>query len=260
MNRQEFCKVRFEAYLRQRSSVTEQIEWQEGPDPPDYYLIVGNQKYAVEVTSIAEKIDIGSGKEMEREKLVGYRKSLVAKVESEAKTQGILRGRYVVTFDSLLPPSFNLPEQSQKIKCALLKYIQETQDVETAPERRIPESGITLCSIRKKSLSPSQEVDVLFEPCSFWWEGEAVAKACEWLESAIKKKADRLEGADQRLGIELPKILLILHDFSAVDFTVYKCCKPCQENLQSYHTVAIVSEFRDQGVFVLHTVNKTWRD
>lgn len=255
MNRQEFCKVRFEAYLRQRSSVAEQIEWQEGPDPPDYYLIVGNQKYAVEVTSIAEKIDIGSGKEIEREKLVEYRKRLVAEVESEAKTQGILRGCYVVAFGPLLPPWFNLPGRSQKIKCALLKYIQETQDVETAPERRI-----THCWIRKKSLSPSQEVVVLFEPWSFWWEGEAVAKACEWLESAIKKKADRLEGADQRLGTKLPKILLILHDFSAVNFTVYKCCKLCRENLQSYHTVAIVSGFRDQGVFVLHTVNETWRD
>jgi hypothetical protein len=53
--REEFCRSRFDAYLQQRN-VSERIEWQEGPEPPDYYLAVGDQRFAVEVTTISEKL------------------------------------------------------------------------------------------------------------------------------------------------------------------------------------------------------------
>ncbi len=255
--REEFCRSRFDAYLQQRN-VSERIEWQEGPEPPDYYLAVGDQRFAVEVTTISDKIDVGSGKEIEREKLVEYRKRLVSEVEGEARKEGILRGSYHVKFAPLLPPQFDLDRHRRQIKRRLLLYIEKTQDESAHPEQTVEIKGKPYCTIHKVSFLPPQ-IRVPWEPWTGCWEADALSKACEWLQLAMRRKAGRLKGADERLGIELPKVLLILHDFDAVDFTTYEHFVSRLEDLMDYHTIAIVSAFKGQGIFILHTADETWK-
>ncbi|MEW6578639.1 MAG: hypothetical protein AB1435_05530 [Chloroflexota bacterium] len=181
----------------------------------------------------------------------------MSEVEGEARKEGVLRGSYHVKFAPLLPPQFDLPKHAQRIKDALLKYIRETQSEASSISVEIKVDKV-YCDIRKVSFSPSQ-VSVSSDPWSFRWEEDALSKACEWLQLVIRRKADRLKGADKRLGIELPKILLILHDFDAVDFTTYEHFVSRLEDLMDYHTIAIVSAFKGQGVFILHTADETWK-
>jgi hypothetical protein len=254
--RQEWCRACFDAYLRQRLPLSQPIEWQEGHDPPDYYLTAGSQKFAVEVTTIADKIDVGSGEEIEREKLVEYRKRLVLEVEDEARQQGILQGSYHVKFAPLLPPQFDLHIHRRQIKHRLLLYIKETQDGSAHPEQTIEIERTRYCSIQKVSSLPLR-VWVPWEPWTLRWEADALSKACEWLQSAIRTKAEKLSRAIEQLGTRLPKILLVFHDFDALDLTVYERCLLYPGDLRDYHTIAIVS--KDKRVLILYTVDEDWK-
>jgi hypothetical protein len=188
--REEFCRSRFDAYLQQQN-VSERIEWQEGPDPPDYYLTVGDQKFAVEVTTIDEKVVIGSNREMPRLKIDFYREKFAAGLERRAKSERILRGRYYLSFAPLITVSrrTNFSKRRKQIEKSLLEFIQHTQSDRSAPPYYIQIDGDIMCGIIKTSNSGGS-VRVGIYPITTAWETEWQTKACGYLQRVISTDTD----------------------------------------------------------------------
>src|SRR5262245_40677912 len=67
--------------------------WEPGSQPPDWYLTLTAECYAVEVTQVMETVAVGGLKLSERG-LTGALNRAVADLEEEAKRAGILSGAY----------------------------------------------------------------------------------------------------------------------------------------------------------------------
>jgi len=58
---EEFCKSKFDEFLKAVSK-SASIQWEDvaqKDEPPDYYLCLNKAKYAVEITSLVEKKEVG---------------------------------------------------------------------------------------------------------------------------------------------------------------------------------------------------------
>jgi hypothetical protein len=93
---EEFCKAQFTTFLTTASSQTS-IIWDEGANPPDYDLTIDGVKYAVEVTALMERIQVGSIT-LPESGIIDSLWSLVDEIEATAQKQNILTGSYVVGF------------------------------------------------------------------------------------------------------------------------------------------------------------------
>lgn len=99
---EEICKTQFEAFLKRFFTVS-QIIWKEvaqQDEPPDYYLLLDDTKFAVEVTTLMEKVPVGTSTSLPCGEIRNILHQFVREVESVAKTRGYLQGNYCVFFSN----------------------------------------------------------------------------------------------------------------------------------------------------------------
>jgi hypothetical protein len=121
---EEFCKHSFDNYLR-KIIPSSNLTWDEvkkEDEPPDFYLSVNGTIYAVEVTILMQKVNVGTKNPLPASHIRDLLERFVTdEVEVVARNSGYLQGAYLVEFskpitnfaDVKIYPSGNTPKRSK---------------------------------------------------------------------------------------------------------------------------------------------------
>ncbi len=243
---EEFCKSKFDEFVKTRTGYRA-VHWEDvaqEDEPPDYYLYSGDVKYAVEVTTLMEKTEVG-GKRLPRITIVASLSQLVDDVETSARQGNFLRGAYVVNFSR---PIKNYRSVREHLFRGFLAYIQATRDVDSAPEQVIYKQCGEKCTITK--IHDQQTYVGHIGPSGAKWEGEVAEEICNLL-------AERINSKHNKLGkLAEPKILLLYDAYLFARVDMYQQCLPKIPSLKSFHTVFVVQHNSDG--FILASANGDW--
>ncbi len=238
---EENCKSAFDKFLRIHYQDND-IAWQCGNEPPDYYLMLYGTKYAVDVTNLFEDIEIGGKTSSHlgfREAVLGFLKP----IEQEARREGILNGAYIVHYK----PLNGFGKQKKSIKKRIIAYLRDTQSVSSAPAKVIIGSGHLAWYIKK---CHSEKQYLTGATSDAKWEHQTVEKLGILLNKVLDCKVKKLE------AISYPKILIIADRYPWVERDGWNNCVPNLNQLSKFHTILLVSQ--DRGNSVLHSIESTW--
>ena len=212
---EELCRSKFDEFMRAISE-SSSIRWQgvaQRDEPPDYYLYLNGAKYAVEVTSLMEKSEVGN-LELPQIAVVASLWQLVDEVETTARRNDFLNGAYVVSFSG---PLADFRKIRGRLFDNLLTYVKATRNLSTAPEQVVFQQGIQACTIQKHHDQKSYIGKV--PPSRVKWEAEIAEEICALLEERVNAKHHKLR------EISDPKILLL---YDAYHFAVPQCANPAK--------------------------------
>ena len=201
-------------------------------EPPDYWLSIGTQRFAVEVTTLVTEYsqagktpasEIGIGASIAR---------LCEAIEASAKEAGILRGLYVLCFE---PPFDNFFPSKRAIADQAREFIAKTKDS--------PQTGFMPCRapegqqfLIQKTSAQTCGVGHAMGSSSGGWAGDVEIQVQSLLDQVIAEKAGKLE------GVKEPKILLLLDEYFCADATVHeRCCKNVKA-APSFRAIFLVTE------------------
>jgi len=249
---EEFCKAQFDTFIKQFFTLPEVI-WEEvaqRDEPPDYYLFLGNTRFAVEVTTLMELVSVSASSRLPHFHIHRLLEQFVDNVEEIARKEGYLQGNYLVAFSTAID---NLTDVQDGMRDKLLEYIQTTSIVETAPletvfERIAPQQRSQRCGIQKLGSKPNRVV--VGGPVWSKWEGEAAEGICDLLSESLNTKADKLRGIGE------PKILVLLDEYRFANRQMYEDCVHRLSSLAHFHTVFVVWD-QNEG-FPLYSHNLDW--
>jgi hypothetical protein len=249
---EEFCREQFNAFVGNFFD-SSAIEWEcVQHDPPDYRLILDGIRFAVEVTTLLERVPVGIASPLPRREITTYLKRFVKDIEATVMAEGSLQGKYLVGFAT---PIDNFAAVQDSIRDRLIEYIHRTSTLDAAPwetvfHRSVPRKMSQSCAIQKVDNKRNQ---ILLGPPGWAkWEDMAVADNCRLLDEILDAKADKLK------DITDPWILLLLNRDIFADPHRLKECIPQLSALQSFHTLFVLQP--GQQGFVLHSRNNDWRD
>jgi len=243
---EKFCKLKFNEFVK-GSSKFNAIRWEDvaqKDEPPDYFLYLNDTKYAVEVTILMEKTEVGNLK-LPQIAIVASLWGLVDKVEATAKELDYLNGAYLVSFSR---PLANFKRIREQLFNDLLAYVKATKNVSTASEQIIFKRGTQKCTIRK--MHDQKSYIGKAGPSGGKWEGEVAEEICTLLEERINSKFHKLR------KITEPKILLLYDAYHFASPEMYKSCLNSLAALHSFHTVFIVES--NEAGWLLHSENSNW--
>ena len=221
---EEYCKNRFDQYLSTNGQIM-RIVWEEGEDPPDYYVQIEDQRFAVEVTTIVESVSLGS-RTLSDITATASLWRIVEEIEENAKSQGILRGIYTVHFRA--HPD-NIRKMRPIMVTSILEYVKQTQNMFTAPEAIIEHEDAYICAIEK--IEGDADMIAPTGPNGAKWEGEIRSQACALLTECFEKKVYKLR------NIIFPKILLLYDAYHFAEPRMYRECLTTIPNISFFHTV-----------------------
>lgn len=247
---EEYCKTQFDIFLKKFLNSPE-TEWEEVPqkkEPPDYYLQLDSTRFAVEVTTLLEKIPVGDASPVGAAAVYKTLQDFVGGVETAAKTSGNLRGEYVL----YLTPIDNFSYLRNEIQEGLLEYIRDTRNLEMASWkvvfREIVLPHQQLCQIQKVGSKPDKVyVSVAGIPKS---GADIIRDLCFLLNERLDKKVKLLKKIGE------PKILLLLDEYVFSDPEDYKACLDQIPSLDSFHTLFVVQDRRNS--FLLNSQHDDW--
>jgi hypothetical protein len=245
---EEYCKTSFDRYLKKivpaSTILWEDVEQKN--EPPDYFLSVDKKIYAVEVTILMQKVDVGAKEDLPigivRDLL---RKFVAEEVESVAKKDGLLKGSYLVSFSK---PIIDFVNIKSTIQSKLLSYISATQAQSSDSPRVVYERGRQKCYIEK--MHNEENKVIMGGPVVSRWEDEAFMEVRQLLNDRLKEKQYRLR------NINFPKILLLHNKYHFTGVEVYKACISMVSSLHAFHTIFIVE--RGSEGQVLFSLDLTW--
>ena len=246
-NIEEFCKLKFDEFVRGRLSYSS-ICWEsvaQEDEPPDYYLYLNGIKYAVEVTVLMEKIEIGGGVRLPRSSIVASLSRLVDDVETSARYDNSLHGAYVVKFSH---PITNYKNVRGQLFNNLLAYIKATRDRGSAPEQVVYKRGSQRCTITKMHNRETYVGHI--GPSGGKWEGEIIEEICSLVRESVNSKCRKLSKLAE------PKILLLYDSYLLADSGMYRQCVSRLSVFETFHTVFVVRY--SQNGFILTSVNTDW--
>ena len=199
----------FDMYLKENYPGIERI-WEEPEiDPPDWFLTLGKNRFAVEATSITDLINIGHS--IVPSPSVNFALSdFVDELETRAKERGILSGGYCVA----LAPIPNLHEHKEDLLSKFLQYIEDTQNISSPKELSLGYVRHNNISIRKFNSDQNYIGEVIQFDAK--WEGEAKDALNEYLKNSLDTKKSKLEQINE------PIVLLILDAYQHSDITAWK--------------------------------------
>jgi len=234
---EELARDCLKSYLLDRFDL--ETNWENGPknEAPDYYMQLGDTRFAVEVTTLSSR-DLDYRHSLEK---------LAKNIEKKAQQQGILKGHYVIWFGH----KFGDFQRDRKlIREEALKYIETTKSLPKTKEHSIiRREGFQICEIFKTQAKGNKV---------FW----AVILPMEWTDSPEFKKRvhgilqERIIVKKQALGnIDLPKILVLLHKVAYIEPEHYKGYVMELESLEVFHSIFIAYPTNS---YFLYTQEKRW--
>jgi hypothetical protein len=88
---EEFARETFTRFLARTGSVPP--VWQDGTEPPDYFLSWQSAQYAVEVTQVMESFDVGA-RPLPYQGMAKALTGLTRRIQARALAAGVLHGTY----------------------------------------------------------------------------------------------------------------------------------------------------------------------
>ncbi len=242
---EELSRIKFDNYLKRLLPVNN-IEWQEvkqRDEPPDYYLFLSGEKYAVEVTSLMENIDWGY-LNLPITAIRSFLSNFAKEVEKDAKEGGFLNGSYNVFFKK---PIKDFRNTKDNIKQGILDYVRKTKGLDTSPESVIFING-TDQEFNIEKISIASNHIHMPAPVRAKWEGEIEDQLCDLIQERLSEKTDKLR------HISSPKIILLLDRYVFADNSMYIKCIP-ELRFGDFYAVFIV---QGSAGFLIHTKNPKW--
>jgi len=243
---EEFCKSKFDEFIRAISESTS-IRWEgvaQRDEPPDYHLYLNGTKYAVEVTTLMEKIEVGN-LELSQTAIIASLWQLVDEVEATARRDNFLNGAYVVSFSR---PLANFSKIRGQLFGDLLAYVKTTQNLSTAPEQIVFKQGIQKCTIQK--LHDQKSYIGKAGPSGGKWEGEIAEEICTLLEERVNAKHHKLR------KISDPKILLLYDAYHFASRAMYESCQSRLTHVRCFHSIFVAGS--NESGWILHSQNSDW--
>lgn len=243
---EEIAKSGFDALLR-RLFPTTVILWEKVPqaqEPPDWYLQVDSDRYAVEATSIFEHISTLSG-QMPSSSISAALHQFIDEIETVAVKEGILTGAYAVS----LCPIPDFPAVKEDLGQRLLDYIRNTRSVPIAPRANVWEVGRRSVCIQKLHGEKRYVAEII----SFdeKWEGEAQQELSRYLTTALEAKKAKLT------HIREPIILLVLDAYHYADTEQWLQAVLEIPSREAFHSICRIAP-PDQAT-ILWSVQPKWQ-
>jgi len=240
---EEFAMEAFSRFLRDIGETKH--TWIPGADPPDFLLQIGQRTLSVEVTRVMQSFDVGHGR-MPYAGAAAAMRRLAESLETRARDAGILHGQYVLHLSPVPILSKNLPE----LLTAGLRYIDETQKVETAEGRALWEQfGGGEIQVKKLS-SGTGAVLPTFGPPEPKWGPDIVREGANLIqERIVTKSAAAVAGADS--------ILLLLDEYLYAHDDVWEAATNGIPR-HPFHTIARICH--DRRCQLLFTTENEWRE
>lgn len=239
---EEFAKSQFDVYLQSKLTETS-ILWQDGDEPPDYYLHMDKIKYPVEVTRLVEQVETPRG-QIPKTGIDASARDIAQQVQKEAIQRGILKGKYFISFPYAYRDFY---DSRKKLIIQILDFIDQTQPDIRVDIADIKIEGESYCLIQKTNNLENSVAVGAFQPSSKF-ELEAFNEGCQLLEKVINNKAKLLSKLDQ------PKILLIIDQYNFVEPENYLRCISKISAVSEFHTIFLIHTWDNRGI-VLHTAD-----
>jgi hypothetical protein len=169
-------------------------------DPPDWYLDVGESRFAVEATSVTEIFTLG-GTQIPSPGVYVSLASFVNDLEETARSQGILSGSYLVC----LSPIPNFPQHRASLESQFMAYIKDTQNLASAPLLFLGFIGNNEVSIQKVGGIEDRVAEAISMEAKSG--GQAREELKSYLDAALATKTHKLR------AVQEPTVLPILDDF-----------------------------------------------
>lgn len=243
---EEYCRQAFSEFISSMSPCYIQSwrEIEQSDEPPDYELNLDGKDYAIEVTTLMEKVRVGDLR-LPPAGIVRYLWRIVKNVEQQALDQGKLSGAYYVGF---LHPIPDLHSVQDDLESFLLEYFEKTYEEERAEEAKLIIDYLHICTIAK--VFNSKSYITIGGPIFMKWEGEFNLPICSILQETITDKNQKLR------MIRKPIILLLLDMYSFAESSAIKECVPKIDGLDGFHSVFIAKP--NGGHFMLKSANPDW--
>lgn len=236
-------------YFRELLSVTNCCAEFEPEDPPDYWLHLGDKRYAVEVTSIAEKHP-----HAENQSMITYGKTvskLCTDMTREAVRTGILNGLYILIIKG--HPEIRPNRMQMQIQKNILAYVKQTEAAENADTADIFEDVAGQIQILKHGLEKNLITN--FGPTSTRWGAETQSILAVLLRDCLADKKRKLANK----GIRLDDVILVLIDaFLWGDQEDWEAAISQIPEANQYHSVFWLPEMNHEVPRFLHSAEGAW--
>jgi len=242
---EELAKSAFTKFLNMRPEQL-RIKWDTVPqkfEPPDYYLFIEENRYAVEVTGITETIEL-NGKIYGSIGVSNSLRRFANEIEKVANRKGILAGTYVIG----LSPLSDFRVRREELQLKLLEYIEQTQNIRETKLEKIVDCGFEQIDIMKLD-NPENIIETVISYTPKW-KGESIEELRSMLNHSLKVKTQKLS------KISDPIILIILDSFNYLSVQDWKDIIEQLEVSSRFHTICLVSQ-QDQPS-ILISKEKSW--
>jgi len=243
---EEISRESFERWISAHLP-SEHVSWTEVsvPDePPDWFLEIGPDRFAVEATSIVDVVQ-ELGVEATSASVSAALHDLVTEVETVARDRGLLNGAYLVE----LAPLPNFRKHRKWLRDALLDYVESTAKLSEADPKEFGKVGNSDISIRKL---PSDRA-YIGEMISFGVKSghEASIQLGELLATAVSEKSKLLS------HLKADVILLILDSFGYSHIADWTSALAALSIPSLFHTICRVEP--GKAASVLFSKQDSWR-
>jgi hypothetical protein len=227
---EEHCREQFDSWLRQKWP-SSTIKWEPGDNPPDFWLRLGEQRFAVEVTRVQYPDTTRSWlwKQVD---------------EFEKELQQSLCGTYFVTFNGS-PEDFAFaePRKRRKLSDKLWKFIQEyvarTRCADQEQPKRLPVSRNASCEVSKESRQGQMLCQVGPDP-EGGSEDEVRSELLPLVQRAIRNKT---RVAERALAEWHAALVLILHDmYHPACPRLFKDCIQKTQEAEQFHAIYVARD------------------
>jgi len=221
---EEWCRNEFDSWLRKHHPGA-RIIWQDEPnDPPDFWLTLNGNRYAVEVTRILDQQERGDTAALCR---------LVDEAESEALQAGELTGTYIVVFDGRI---HNLGKVRNALKARFREFVRLTAARRKVPSTPIEIKGRVLCSIEKLSQHRSVLGFAGGADKSGSWEGEIRQELSGILQQSLAAKSAIA------IKLNVPMIIVLYDVFALATRREFIKCLQAIPDAKMFHMVYVVED------------------
>lgn len=229
----------FSSFLT-RSFASDQIVWRNGSEPPDHWLDLGGESFAVEVTALRKRYDIGGGIRLPLRAMGRELEALVSRVERELVVQNCIRGKYAVQIFRAIPDLKKLEPEILALIRATVTDLEEQAIGAKKPFMRVAQRT---CSIVK--LDSDGAALVLWGPTDSMWLAEATVEMREMIRERIVAKRDKLR------AIKNLKILVLDDQYLYSELEMFSALDLRPEEFSGFHTVYVARSGRES--VVLHS-------
>ncbi len=238
---EEYCKERFEQWLKRISHIRS-CDWQYEPNgaytPPDYYLTLDGEKYAVEV-AIVEWHDPSVPSVSSTRWRTSF-EHICKELENMCSREGISSGYFFILLCDPLP---KLSKWKSYIRDKIMDYIRRNQAVSSAPRQAITVKNHEVCVVTKE---PSETLKInLMGPILVGPEDNF----CSILRGEITDKIGKLAGES------LPCILLLQDWYYCANPAIWDECIKNTDGKTFFHAIFVVT---DDGDYMVHSKNPNW--